>query len=246
MRPAFAPGYWPSLAKVSVLFAVAMSIQQIAYLGTSVTNASFLVNTATVMTPLAAWLLFGDRPTTVIALAAGATLLGVMLMSGGLSAGLTQGDLAALVSAMCYALWMVELGRHMQTHGDAVAAATAQFLGAAAVALPLGLAYGHLSLTAAADAGPELLVLGVFSTAVAFGIQTISQRFTSASHAAVIVSAESVVRRGRRRLVPRRAAVDGRGGGSRHGARRHRAAGAVQPRSRRGQTRSRRVMFQAA
>lgn len=191
-RPAFAPGYWPSLAKVSVLFAVAMSIQQIAYLGTSVTNASFLVNTATVMTPLAAWLLFGDRPTTVIALAAGATLLGVMLMSGGLSAGLTQGDLAALVSAMCYALWMVELGRHMQTHGDAVAAATAQFLGAAAVALPLGLAYGHLSLTAAADAGPELLVLGVFSTAVAFGIQTISQRFTSASHAAVIVSAESV------------------------------------------------------
>ena len=47
-------------------------------------------------------------------------------------------------------------------------------------------------MAAISDAAPELAVLGVFSTAAAFGIQTIAQRFTSASHAAVIVSAESV------------------------------------------------------
>ncbi|TIW44001.1 DMT family transporter [Mesorhizobium sp.] len=35
-------------------------------------------------------------------------------------------------------------------------------------------------------------VLGIFSTGAAFGIQTIAQRLKSASHAAVIVSAESV------------------------------------------------------
>ena len=184
--------YWVSLARVSVLFAVSIVIQQIAYQGTSVSNASFLVNTATVMTPLAAWLLIGERATAVIWLAAGATLIGALLMSGGLSASLGRGDLAALVSAACYALWMVELGRHMQVHGNPVTAAAAQFLGAAAMSLPLGFAFGHLSLAATIDAWPELVILGLFSTAVAFGIVTISQRFTSASHAAVIVSAESV------------------------------------------------------
>ncbi|MER8830108.1 DMT family transporter [Mesorhizobium sp. M0938] len=68
----------------------------------------------------------------------------------------------------------------------------AQFLGAAVISLPLGFFHGNLSPANAFDAWPQLLVLGVFSTAVCFGIQAIAQRFTSASHAAVIVSAESV------------------------------------------------------
>lgn len=173
-RPKFGAGYWISLAKVNVLFAVAIVIQQIAYLGTSVTNASFLVNAETVMTPLVVWLLVGERPSTVIWLAAVTALLGVMLMSGGRSTHFNHGDLTALVSAACYALWTVELGRHMQTHGNPATAAAAQFLGAAAVALPLGLVFGNMSSQAAIDAWPELVVLGVFSTAFAFGFQTVA------------------------------------------------------------------------
>ncbi|MFB9978108.1 DMT family transporter [Mesorhizobium kowhaii] len=185
------PGYWMSLIKVSALFSISIAIQQVSYLGTSVTNASFLVSTATVMTPLAAWLLIGERPTAAVGLAAWVTSVGVLLLSGGLTASFSQGDLAAILSAACYALWMVELGRHMQTHGAPVTAA-AQFLGAAVITLPLGALHGNLSMAAISDAAPELAVLGIFSTAGAFGIQTIAQRFTSASHAAVIVSAESV------------------------------------------------------
>ncbi len=188
----FRPGCWKSLLKVSILFSVSIAIQQISYLGTSVTNASFLVNTATVMTPLAAWFLIGERPTAIGGLAAAMTLVGVLLMSGGLAASFSQGDLAALLSAAFYALWMVELGRHMQTRGAPITTAAAQFLAAAVITLPLGALQGNLSLAAISDAAPELAVLGIFSTAAAFGIQTIAQRFTSASHAAVIVSAESV------------------------------------------------------
>ncbi|AZO67293.1 MULTISPECIES: DMT family transporter [unclassified Mesorhizobium] len=188
----FGPGYWMSLTKVSVLFSISIIVQQISYLDTSVTNASFLVSTATVMTPLAAWFLIGERPNAVGGLAAAMTLVGVLLLSGGLTASFSQGDLAAILSAACYALWMVELGRHMQTHGAPVATAAAQFLGAAVITLPFGALQGNLSLAAVSDAGPELAVLGIFSTGAAFGIQTIAQRFTSASHAAVIVSAESV------------------------------------------------------
>ena len=69
--------------------------------------------------------------------------------------------------------------------------ATTQFALTAVLLLPVGVLRG-LSPAAAWAAGPELLVLGVFSTALAFGIQTVAQRFTSAGHAAVVVSAESV------------------------------------------------------
>jgi len=173
------------------LFSVAITLQQIAYLGTSVTNASFLITTSTVMTPLMAWLLLGERLTMAIGLAGVLTILGALLLAGGIS-GFGKGDLTVLLSAACYALWMVELGRHMQAHARPFTAAATQFLGAAAFALPLGALQGNLSLAGTFAAGPELAVLGVFSTAIAFGIQIAAQRFTPASHAAVIVSAESV------------------------------------------------------
>jgi drug/metabolite transporter (DMT)-like permease len=179
---------WIGLSRVSLLFAVSIGLQQYAYLETSVTNASFLVSTATVMTPLAAWAMLGERPAPVVMLAATATLAGILLIAGELSSA-SRGDLVALLSAAAYALWMVELGRHMQAHGDAWTAMAAQFLLAAVLLLPAG---GALSADAIVAAAPELAVLGVFSTALAFGIQTVAQRHTPASHAAVIVSAESV------------------------------------------------------
>ncbi|QND62764.1 EamA family transporter [Mesorhizobium loti] len=185
------PGCFSSLAKVSLLFAISITLQQLCHLGATVTNASFLVSTATVMTPLAAWLLIGERPTASLTAAAGLTKVGALLLSGGI-AGLGSGNLTAILSAACYALWMVELGRHMQTHARPSTAAATQFLGAAAFALPLGALQGNLSPAAAFAAGPELAVLGVFSTAIAFGIQIAAQSLTPASHAAVIVSAESV------------------------------------------------------
>ncbi|MCA0032341.1 DMT family transporter [Mesorhizobium sp. B263B2A] len=184
-------GYYSSLARVGALFAISITLQQLCYVGASVTNASFLVSTATVMTPLAAWLLIGERPTASLTVAAGLTVVGDLLLSDGIT-GLSGGDLTAILSAACYALWTIELGRHMQTHARPFTAAATQFLGAAAFALPLGATQGNLSLAAAFAAAPELAVLGLFSTAIAFGIQTAALRFTPASHAAVIVSAECV------------------------------------------------------
>lgn len=185
------PGHFSSLAKVGVLFVIAIVLQQVCYVGASVTNASFLISTATVMTPIAAWLIIGERPTASTAIAAGLTVVGALLLSGGL-ASLGYGDLTALLSAACYSLWMIELGRHVQAHARPFTAAAVPFLCTAALALPVGAVFGNLSPAAIFAAGPELTILGVFSTAMAFGMQAAAQRFTSASHAAVIVSAESV------------------------------------------------------
>lgn len=185
------PGFWTSAFRVATLLALALTIQQSAYLSTSVTNAGFLVNTATVLTPILAWVLFRERTTLRVWGAAGATMVGILMLCGGLQ-GFGRGDLLSLVSALFFAVWMIELGRHMQGFGNPVRTACTQFMVTAALTLPIGGVWGTLSAGAALAAGPELFVLGAGSTALAFGLQTIALRYTPAAHAAVIVSAEGV------------------------------------------------------
>lgn len=186
-----ASGFWRSAARVAVLLAVALTLQQAAYLSTSVTNAGLLVNTATVITPILAWIAFRERTSLRVWSSAGVTMIGVFMLCGG-PKGFGRGDLVALLSALFYAAWVIELGRHMQTFGHAVCTASIQFLLTSALALPIGSLWGSLSADTALRAGPELFILGAGSTALAFGFQTIALRFTSACHAAVIVSAEGV------------------------------------------------------
>jgi drug/metabolite transporter (DMT)-like permease len=186
-----APGYWPSAVRVAVILGVALLLQQTAYQTTTVTNAGFLINTAAVITPIFAWVMYRERAGLRVWGAAGVTMIGVLMLCGGLQ-GFGQGDIVSLVSAAFYAVWMVELGRHMRSFGHPVKTASTQFLVTAALALPIGGLWGSLSAEAALAAGPELLLMGVGSTALAFGLQTIAMRYTPATHAAVIVSGEGV------------------------------------------------------
>jgi drug/metabolite transporter (DMT)-like permease len=188
------PGYHASAFLVAACFGLGLIIQQMAYLSTSVTNASFLVNTCAVLTPVLAWFLYREHPGLVGAFASALALLGIFLMTGGPSAmtAMNQGDIACLISAVFYALWIVLLGRHAQTHGFPFTTALIQFIGAAIFSTAAALMFETVTFKGMSNAWLEFAVLGIFSTAGAFGLQIYAQRYTSASYAAVVVSAESV------------------------------------------------------
>ena len=57
------------IVAVSGLFVLAMLLQQIGFAGTTVTNVGFLVNTCSVMTPIAAWFLRRESPAPAVQLA---------------------------------------------------------------------------------------------------------------------------------------------------------------------------------
>jgi drug/metabolite transporter (DMT)-like permease len=179
---------------VSVLFAAAIMAQQVAYRWTTVTNVSFLVNTCTMMTAVLAWILLRQRPGWRVAIAGGVTLVGAYLMSGASAGGVSMnpGDLACFVSAFFYAGWMVALGQHATRHGRPMTTSAIQFGLTAALMLPLALAFEVPTTAGVAAAWPELLFLGIFSTAAACALVTVAQRFVSASVAAILVSMESV------------------------------------------------------
>lgn len=193
-RTAAGNGHRRSLLLLALLFSGALVLQQAAFATTTVTNASFLVNTGTVMTPFLAVLLLREAIDVRVALAAATTVLGAALMTNAFAgvAGMHLGDALCLLSAALYAGWMVALTDHLRHHRRPFEAAAAQFAVAAALALPLALVFEPPSADAVRDALPELLALGLFSTACAFGLQIAAQRHTSTTAAAVIVAAEGL------------------------------------------------------
>jgi drug/metabolite transporter (DMT)-like permease len=189
--PRLSEGEYREIALVSSLFVAALGFQQLAYAGTTVTNASFLVNSTVVLTPLFAWLLMREMPNLIVLPAIVLAMIGVALMGGGLNA-LRWGDVLCLVSAGLYAVWIVLLARLMRTIERPLTVAALQFLLSAIVGLPLGLALEKISVTALVQAAPDLAVLGILSTGAAFSIQAVAQRWTPPSDAAIVMSAESV------------------------------------------------------
>lgn len=184
-------GQWWALAQVSVVFLLALASQQLAYGGTSVTNASFLVNTTVVFTPVLAWLMVREHPDLVLVPSVGLAICGILLMSGGMGA-LGWGDATCVVSAVLYSAWIVLVANVAREFDRPLTIAACQFGLAAIVGTTFGLAYENVSLQALKAAAPELAMLGVISTGLAYTVQAAAQRYTSPSHAAIIMAAESI------------------------------------------------------
>lgn len=183
---------WLALA-AALSFAIAVTLSQAGYGQTSVTNAGFLTNTTTVITPILAWFVLRQRPHILVWLAAVLILIGATLMSGGSLQGPRLGDALCLGSAVFYAWWMICLGEYANKSGDAASLTLVQFAFTSLICLPLSLGIEHPTAKAIMAALPELLFLGFFSTAAAYFLQAIAQKFTSASEAAVIGSGEAVI-----------------------------------------------------
>ena len=191
----FSLSQWAKAAVLpAVLFAIALLLQQWGYQRATVTNASFLVNTGTCLTPLIAYVALGERLPRCLAAAVALTLLGAFLMSGaGQSlAAMNLGDVICLVSAVFYAGWIVAMAGYSAKHGCPMAVTCFQ------CGLTLVLTMGLLMVVAPVQPGalagalPEVFYLGVCSTAVAFGLAAAAQEKVSASTASILLAAESL------------------------------------------------------
>ena len=165
-----------AIAGAAVFFTLALGFQQVAYGGTSVTNASFLVNTV-VFTPILATVVLWQRFNATTWLAVALVLTGVALMGEAWS-GLCWGDVCCFVSAVFYAVWIIVVAQAAALQDRPFALAIAQFGLAALLGITIGALTEPVSVPALGGAAPELLVLGVLSTAVAFTLQAMAQGST--------------------------------------------------------------------
>lgn len=168
-----------------------MATQQVGLLSTSVTNSGFLTGLYVVFTPLVAIALFRDMPHPVVWPAAALALMGIFFLSGGDLGALVIGDLLTIISAFFWALQMVLIARFVGQTGRPLALSFVQFLVTAALALFIALVSETINWSEIVAAGPQILYTGIFGSGIAFTLQAIGQRYTTAPQAAIFLSSEA-------------------------------------------------------
>lgn len=178
---------------VALPFSLGVSLSQIGYGLTSVTNAGFFGNTAAVITPFAAWVLHRQRPRSWIFMASVLAAGGLILMSGGGLTTPSAGDALCLLAALAFSIWIVMLGDHVAHYRNpgTITCWQLAFCGGGCMALGL-LWHGLPSASQLVAALPELLVIGVLSKGLAFCLSAAAQQHIHPSSAAILISAEAV------------------------------------------------------
>jgi len=175
----------------SALF-IGIALQQVGLLTTSITNSGFLTGLYVVFTPFLAIALFSQWPHRYVWPAALLALVGIGLLSGGGLGGLNKGDLLTIGSAVAWAMQVVLIARFVVQSGRPLLLSTVQF-GVTALLAFIGVAIMQEPIIwqQIKGAGVELLYTGLFASGIAFTLQVIGQRYTTASQAAIFLSSEA-------------------------------------------------------
>ncbi len=172
-----------------VLF-LAMGLQQVGLLTTTVTNSGVLTGLYVIFVPILALLLYRMIPHFIVWPSVILTFAGIYLLSGGALTSLTYGDILTISCAACNALQMVFIARYAIKYNRPMTFSFLQFLSIAVFGCLVAGATEQISFAPLMNALPEILYAGVFSSALAFTIQAVAQRYTTAPQAAIFMSTE--------------------------------------------------------
>ncbi len=186
---------WLSYVVLGTILFGALATQQIGLLTTSVTNSGFLTGLYVVLTPILAVTLFRLRPHWIVWPAAVLTLMGIFLLSGGRLDGLTTGDYWTILCAFFWAFHVLTVGQVLKRAGSQArpfTLAATQFFVCAIWGIALGFALESPTLASIYAASAEILFAGIISGGLAFSIQAVAQRYTTAPQAAIFMSSEAL------------------------------------------------------
>lgn len=173
------------------LLLCAYATQTFGLVGTTPGKNAFLTAVYCVLVPFVTWLIFRTRPTLWNWLAAVTCLAGIGLVSLNGSLTMGAGDALTLLGGVFYAFHLIALSRYSR-ETDPIALTTVQFATTAALAWGLSLLTEGGAAFPAPAVWPQLLYLAVFATAAALLLQTVGQKLTPPSQAAILLSLESV------------------------------------------------------
>jgi drug/metabolite transporter (DMT)-like permease len=167
-------------------------LQQVGIASTSVTNAGFLTGLYVPLVPILGLLVQRTVPHPVVWPAAGLSLLGTYLLSGAGPVSLAIGDTWVIVSTVFWAAHILLVGTMSARTGTPTLVALVQFLVAGSVCALLVLFTEPEAMSGLWRARYEIAYVGILSVGVAFTLQSVTQRYTNAADAAIIMSGETL------------------------------------------------------
>lgn len=166
--------------------------QQIGLMTTTVTNSSFLTGLYVVFVPVISILLFRKAPHWVIWPVALLALGGIFLLSGGNLTQISVGDSWSILCALFWGVQIVLAGHFVARAHRPLALSATQFATCALISLLLAVLFEPISWTAVEGALAEILYVGLVSSGIAFVLQVVGQRYTTAPQAAIFLSSEAL------------------------------------------------------
>jgi drug/metabolite transporter (DMT)-like permease len=169
-----------------------MALQQYGLTITSVTNAGFLTGLYVVIVPILSFLILRIAPHPVVWPAVALSFIGIWLLAGGNVVSLNSGDLLTIACAFAWSIQVLLVGRYSAGSGRPIALSFVQFAVCAALGLAAAVAVEEIVVSDIVAALPEILFAGVFASGVAFTLQVVGQRYTTAPQAAIFLSTEAL------------------------------------------------------
>lgn len=166
--------------------------QQIGMLTTTVTNASFLTGLYVIIVPVMSVALLRRLPHWIVWPAALMALTGIFFLAGGELSTLVIGDFWILLCALAFGSQVLLVGIFMSGSDRPLALSAVQFLVTGAGALAVAVVIEPVSWAGLVEAAPHILYSGVVSSGIAYTLQVVGQRWTTAPQAAIFLASESL------------------------------------------------------
>lgn len=172
-----------------VLF-IAASLQQIGLLYTTAGKAAFITCLYIVLVPLAG-LFLRQKVSLYTWLGCFLAIAGLYLLCIREEFAISYGDLLELTGALFWTAHILIIDRYAN-QVNALKLSSCQFAVCSALSLVVAFSFETISLNGIYQAAIPILYGGLFSVGVAYTLQVIGQKNASPSHAAIILSMETV------------------------------------------------------
>lgn len=159
---------------------------------TTAAISGFITGLYVVLTPVLAWLMIRRKPSKRLAVAVAFAVIGLALISGatGASVELQLGQLWLLACAVLFALHIFLLGEH-GGRSNAYTLAMIQIAGVAAISWVFSLADGY-QVPPNSQVWFAIIFTALFSTLLAFWVQTWAQSVLDSARVALLLTSEVV------------------------------------------------------
>lgn len=165
--------------------------QTVGLVYTTPSKSGFITGSNVVMVPFFAYLLTKRFPGSSQILGAVITFIGLGIISISDNLSIAYGDILTLLCAISFAL-QITFTEHYVKKADPINMATIQVLLTGIVTMAMSLVNEPVNFDLGLENWAAILFGAVFCTAGAFAVQNVAQKYTSSTHAAVILCTESV------------------------------------------------------
>lgn len=176
---------------VGTVIFFAFLTQTIGLIFTTAGKQAFLAGTYVVIVPFLYWIIYKKRPDIRSFLGATICFVGISLLTLNSSFKISFGDSLTMFSSLLFAAHIISNGYFVERI-DAIVLTIIQFGVAGVWALSAALIFEPIPVNIPLEGVISVLYLAVFGTCIAYFLQTVAQKNTLSTHAAIILSMEAV------------------------------------------------------